>query len=126
MNQKTWIYWTVTGLFAAFMMFTAIPDIILAEDAALFIGALGYPNYFIVFIGVAKALGAIAILIPGFKTIKEWAYAGFAYDLIGAVVSIISVDGLKPDIAGMLMPIGLMIGSYMLWRKRIEIKGSEA
>jgi len=37
---------------------------------------LGYPNYFTVFIDVAKILGAIAILIPGFPKIREWAYAG--------------------------------------------------
>ena len=71
------IYWTVTILFAAFMIFTAIPDILMAPDAVTFMNQLGYPNYFIPFIGIAKVLGCIAILVPGFPRIKEWAYAGF-------------------------------------------------
>jgi DoxX-like protein len=65
------IYWIITGLFAAFMLFTAIPDIIMDPEAIKFMTALGYPLYFIPFIGVAKVLGAIAILIPGFPRIKE-------------------------------------------------------
>ncbi len=49
--------------------------------------------YFIPFIGFAKALGVIAILIPGFPRIKEWAYAGLIFDLIGAMVSVACTAG---------------------------------
>ena len=51
---------------------------------------LGYPFYLIPFVGVAKVLGIIAILIPGFPGIKEWAYAGLFFDLVGATFSIYS------------------------------------
>src|SRR3954465_9605410 len=85
------IYWTTTGLFAAFMLFTAIPDVINSPQAVEFMTKLGYPLYFTPFIGVAKVLGAIAILIPGYPRIKEWAYAGLAFDLIGAAYSLAAV-----------------------------------
>lgn len=76
MKKRNIAYWVVTALFSAFMIFSAVPDIMMVPDAMKFIGHLGYPDYFIPFIGVAKLLGSIAILIPGFPRIKEWAYAG--------------------------------------------------
>jgi hypothetical protein len=48
---------------------------------------LGYPLYFLTFLGVWKVLGAVAIVVPGFPRLKEWAYAGMIFDLSGAVVS---------------------------------------
>ena len=88
MKKTNIIYWIFTGLFGAVMLLTSIPDILMVPDAVAFITKLGYPVYFAPFIGVAKVLGVIAILIPGFPRIKEWAYAGLAFDLIGAVYSI--------------------------------------
>lgn len=59
------------------MLFSAIPDIMMVPEAMQMVhDQLGYPTYFVPFIGVAKVLGAIAILVPGFPRIKEWAYAG--------------------------------------------------
>ena len=76
MKKNKMIYWIVTGIFSLFMLLTAIPDILMSADAMTFMNQLGYPGYFVPFLGVAKTLGAIAILIPGFPRIKEWAYAG--------------------------------------------------
>jgi hypothetical protein len=61
------LYWTFTGLFGAFMLFSAIPDILVVPDALAFVTAkLGYPQYIIPFLGVAKLLSVVAILIPVF------------------------------------------------------------
>ena len=120
MKKLNIAYWIVTALFAAFMASTAIPDIMMDPDAVVFINKLGYPDYFIPFIGVAKLLGAIAILIPGFPRIKEWAYAGLAFDLIGAVYSVISVDGLNSGMAFMILPFSFLIASYVLYHKRLK------
>ena len=76
-------------------------------DAVAFMTALGYPPYFTPFIGVAKLLGSIAILIPGFPRIKEWAYAGLVFDLIGAVYSQIAVGMPSAGLLFMLLPFGL-------------------
>lgn len=112
MKKTNTLYWIFTILFAAFMIFTSIPDILMSPDAAKFMSHLGYPNYFMPFIGVAKILGSIAILIPGFPTLKEWAYAGLAYDLIGAVYSVIAADGFNIGITFFILPFSFLILSY--------------
>jgi len=120
MKKTKTLYWTFTGLFAAMMLFTAIPDIIVSPDAVVFMNHLGYPNYFTPFIGVAKALGVIAILIPGFPRIKEWAYAGLFFDLIGATYSQIATDGFMVPMLFMLIPFGLGISSYYFYHKKLR------
>jgi len=118
-NNKT-LYWIITGLFAAFMLFSALPDILTVPDAVTLMNHLGYPKYFIPFIGVAKLLGVIAILIPGYPRIKEWAYAGLLFDLIGATYSQISIDGFKPQIIIMVLPIAFLVASYFLYHKKLQ------
>ncbi len=117
MKSTKIIYWISTGLFAAFMIFSAVPDIIMMDDAVKFMTHLGYPKYFIPFIGYAKILGSLAILIPGFKKIKEWAYAGLVFDLLGAVYSNISTDGFQPGMLVMLVIFAVVITSYIFNQK---------
>ena len=117
MKSTKTIYWISTGLFSAFMIFSAIPDIIMMDDAVKFMTHLGYPKYFIPFIGYAKVLGSLAILIPGFKKIKEWAYAGLVFDLLGAVYSNISTDGFQPGMLVMLVIFAVVITSYIFNQK---------
>jgi hypothetical protein len=114
------IYWIITGLFGAFMLFSAIPDVILTADAKTFVGHLGYPDYFIQMIGIAKCLGVIGILVPGFPRIKEWAYAGLFYDLLAAVWSQVATDGFKPEIFFMLLPLGFASASYIYYHKKLK------
>jgi len=113
MKKDKIIYWSCTGLFAGFMLFSAIPDLLMAEDAVLFISDLGYPIYFIPFIGFAKLLGSIAILIPGLNKLKEWAYAGLTFDLIGAVYSILMTHGFDPGMLSMVLVFGVLAISYI-------------
>jgi len=120
MKKTKTLYWTFTSLFAAFMAFTAIPDVLMVPDAVTFMTHLGYPNYFTPFIGVAKILGAIAVLIPGYPKIKEWAYAGLAFDLIGAAYSVIATDGLHPQMTFFLLPIIFLILSYRFYHIKIQ------
>jgi hypothetical protein len=118
MKKTKIIYWVATCLFGAFMLFSAIPDIMMVPDAVTFMtGHLGYPEYFIPFIGVAKALGVLALLLPGFPRIKEWAYAGLVFDLIGATYSVISVDGFNASLLFMALPLGCCFLSYIYFHK---------
>ena len=120
MKRISLIYWIVTGLFAAFMIFSSISNVILAPEAvALLSDHLGYPQYIIPFLGAAKIVGAIAILIPSFRRIKEWAYAGLFFDLVGAFFSLLKVDGPQPSVFFMLIFIGLLLASYFLWHKKL-------
>jgi len=81
MRDRTWIGWTVTGLMAALMLLSAVPDILRIPDALLVFTHLGYPPYLLVFLGTAKILGVAAVLVPGFPRIKEWAFAGLTFDV---------------------------------------------
>ncbi len=121
MKKTNTLYWIFTILFAGLMLFSAIPDIMVAPDAVKFMSHLGYPNYFTAFIGIAKALGIIAILVPGYPRIKEWAYAGLLFDLIGAVYSQIATDGFMMPMLLMLAWIIPGVLSYIFYRKKLKI-----
>ena len=119
MKKTKTIYWIFTGLLAALMLMSSIPDIMVIPQAVDMITThLGYPRYFISFIGVAKFLGVIAIIVPGFPRLKEWAYAGFVYDLTGAIYSSIAVG--DPASAWLPILIGYFIiaGSYIYYHKK--------
>ena len=117
MKKTKIFYWIITGLFSAFMLFSAVPDILVTPEAKTFMNGLGYPTYIIPFLGIAKLLGVVAILIPGFPTIKEWAYAGLFFDLIGATYSGIAMGGFQPQILFMLPPIIFLFFSYYLFHQ---------
>ncbi len=110
-------FWIVTALFSAFMVFSSVPNILKTVESMEFFRNLGYPDYIVPFLGVAKFLGIIAILIPGYPRIKEWAYAGFFFELVGAVYSLIAKDGFQPSLSFMILPIGFLIWSYILFHK---------
>jgi hypothetical protein len=118
MKKTNILYWTFTGIFAAFMFFSSIPNIIVTPESVAVIGGLGYPTYIIPFLGVAKVLGAIAILVPGFPRLKEWAYAGFFFDLSGATYSAIAKEGFQPAHTFMLVFFAFFTLSYVFYHKR--------
>jgi uncharacterized membrane protein YphA (DoxX/SURF4 family) len=126
MKKTNIIYWIVTGLFGAFMLFTAFPNVTMDPESVKFLGQLGYPKYFVPFIGIAKVGGVLAILIPGFPRIKEWAYAGLVFDLVGANYSVIAVWGLAPSIIFMLLPLAFAFASYFLYHKRLRLMAATA
>ncbi|MBS1748516.1 MAG: DoxX family protein [Bacteroidetes bacterium] len=118
------LYWVFTILFSGLMIFTSIGGIGPTEETVkIFVKGLGYPVYFIQYISWAKIIGAIAILIPGLKKIKEWAYAGLFFDLSGAIYSGISVSGkFDPLMLTMLIWIVPGIISYILWSKKNPVQ----
>ncbi|MDM5213199.1 DoxX family protein [Peribacillus sp. NJ4] len=120
MKKINIIYWIFTGLLAALMVLGSIPDIMSVSDAVALFNHLGYPTYLLPFLGIAKLLGVVAILIPGFPRIKEWAYAGFVFDLTGAMYSSISVG--DPASEWLLFIIGyiLIAGSYIFHHKKVK------
>jgi uncharacterized membrane protein YphA (DoxX/SURF4 family) len=111
------LFWVFTGLFSAFMLSSAIPNILSSQEWVDIFNQLGYPLYMLPFIGVAKLLGVIALLVPGFPRIKEWAYAGLFFDLTGAVYSGLAVGGFHPQMLIMLVPYGLGALSYVYHHK---------
>jgi hypothetical protein len=111
------IYWTFTALVAALMGAGAIFDAISAPEAVAHVTRLGYPEYLIPFLGVAKLAGVVAILIPGFPKIKEWAYAGLTFDLLGALYSHIAFGDPVADWLPILVLVLLVLGSYTFYHQ---------
>ena len=108
-------YWVVTGLLAAGMGFGGVMDLMAPPAAAAGFEHLGYPVPLLTLLGIAKVLGVVAILAPGFARLKEWAYAGMAFDVIGAAWShALSGDPLGQWLPFILLFLGLVFGSYFL------------
>jgi hypothetical protein len=100
------------------MLFSAIPNIMKSQESLDLIHTqLGFPEYFVPFIGIAKVLGVIAILIPGFPRIKEWAYAGLFFDLAGATYAAIALWGLNGGTATMFLFVAFDLASYFLYHR---------
>jgi len=84
-------YWTTTGIIALVFGPGAIPDLLQFPDAVAFVAPLGYPAYLLTLLGTWKILGALALLVPRFPRLNEWAYAGILFDLTGAAASCAAV-----------------------------------
>jgi len=118
------LYWVFTVLFAALMIFSSIGSITGNEQAVQLIhDTLEYPVYFIPYSGYAKIIGSIVILIPGLKTIKEWAYAGLFFDLASVVFSFIAAPKISYDPGMLSMGVWILAGilSYIFWKKKMGL-----
>src|SRR5215217_5749687 len=117
-------FWVFLFLFAALRIFFVYRTLFLNDDAKKLIHEqLGYPVYFIPFTGYAKLIGAIIILIPGLRTIKEWAYAGLFFDLVAAIYSGIALSGtVDPMMAFMLIWFVPGVLSYVFWHKKMGLE----
>ncbi len=110
--MKKWelaLYWLASV--AAALLF-AVPGSALLAGAAHFtseMARLGYPAYFLLPFGLLKILAAVMILVPGFPRLKEWAYAGMAFDVVFAAYSRAAMHDPLPQI---LLP--LVVGSLVL------------
>jgi hypothetical protein len=120
MKKTNIFYWIFTGLLVALMLFSAISGLTNNPDGVAMMQHLGYGPHVMKFISVAKILGVIALLAPGYPRLKEWAYAGFVIDLTGAIYSFIAVG--DPASSWMFILIGLLLvaGSYIFYHKRLK------
>lgn len=96
MKGKVIGYWIATALTTLLMLPGGVADLINAPFAQEIMKHLGYPNYVAPMLGAWKILGTVVILAPGLTRVKEWAYAGMVFDLVGAGVShLMTGDGPK-------------------------------
>lgn len=119
-NRINVIYWVVTVLMAAFMLMASVPDVLRLPQALEIFGRLGYPGYLLPFLGTAKILGVIAVLVPGVARLKEWAYAGLVFDIVGALYSHLSVADPVSVWGFALVALVLVSGSYVCGRLRTQ------
>lgn len=81
------IYWVSTAWLSLGMLSTGVVQLIKMDEEVIRLRELGYSDYVLTILGVWKMLGVIAILIPKFPLVKEWAYAGFFFMMSGAIFS---------------------------------------
>src|SRR5437016_10246380 len=107
-------YWASTGIIAALMCFAAFSYLSGDPKAVQGFALAGYPQQLRIILGIAKPLGAIALLVPGFSRLKEWAYAGFAFAWICAFVA----HYLAKDGPEAFMPLVLLLLLFVSYATR--------
>jgi DoxX-like family len=115
-KAKTIFYWTVTALFCLEMGFTGYYMLFHLPEGAQAITRLGFPPYFRVELAWAKLIGVAVLLAPVPSRLKEWAYAGFAINLVSALVAHLSMGDGPQALAPSTMTSVLWLLSYFLWR----------
>lgn len=110
-KKKKIIYWVSTLWLSLGMLSTGIVQIIKVETEVDFVIKLGYPVYFLTILGIWKILAVIAVLIPNYLLLKEWAYAGFFFAMSGAAISHIAA-GDAGDIFPALLLLTLTLVSW--------------
>ncbi|MBT8395083.1 MAG: DoxX family protein [Bacteroidia bacterium] len=115
MKRNKIIFYITTGLLTALMLFSASMYFFNHEEVATMFKNFGYPTYIIYPYAIAKLLGLFAIWNPNFKTLKEWAYAGFFYAFILAFFAHFMIgDG---EQIGAVVAMILLIVSYIFNKK---------
>ena len=120
------IYWICTIVIVGFMLFSAVGTFLIhTPDSAEMLKRIQMPEYIMKFLAVCKILGAIAILIPGYPRLKEWAYAGYFFDLLGA--SYCMMEGGYPvaQWASIFIFIAILFGSYFTYHKKLSAAGAK-
>jgi hypothetical protein len=113
-------YWTFTILFCLEMSFTAYYELLVLPQAAAAFTRLGFPaGYFRVELSWAKVVGVLALLVPMVPArLKEWAYAGFAINLVSAMIAHLSIHDRPAALAPSSITSVLWLLSYYFWRRR--------
>ena len=112
-KRKLIWYWIITVLLSFFIFSGGLMQTLQVKGVVEGFKPLGYPTYFISLIGVWKILGVIALLVPKFPLLKEWAYAGFFFTVTGALVShFVNHDGFKEIIGPSLFTVLIVVSWY--------------
>lgn len=119
-KKAKWIYWMLTAPFVVTMLMAAV--MLLAGVAANVDGitVLGYPAYICKILGISKLLGGIGILQNRFRTLKEWAYAGYTFNLLGASASHAFSGDTFGKIITPLIILALVLASYRQWKNMAD------
>lgn len=106
------IYWIATVWLALGMVSTGMVQLLKVPEEVNMFTKLGYPSYLLTMLGIWKLLGVVAVLIPKFPLVKEWAYAGFFFVMSGAVSSHLANGSEAKDFFG---PVLLLVLTGLSW-----------
>lgn len=117
------VYWSSTGLLSAVFLMSAVMYLTMNAQLTEGFTKAGIPIYFIPLLGLAKLLGAIALVNPWFKGLKEWAYAGFTFVLLGATW--VHISTATPFVMPLVF-LALLALSYVYFQKISALKTAKA
>ncbi|QBD76002.1 DoxX family protein [Ktedonosporobacter rubrisoli] len=119
---KTIAYWIATVILTCELLTGGIADLIhgpvllfAGDSVILVVAQLGYPVYLLTILGVWKLLGTIALLLPGFPRLKEWAYAGIFFEMTGAAASWAARGA---AISSLFWPLAFAVLALVSWALR--------
>ena len=106
-------YWSATVIVIGECIAGGIADLARLAPFYPVMIHLGYPSYFTDILGTAKLLAAAALLVPGLSRLKEWAYAGIMFNMIGAAVSHLAV---RDGVGDAVVPVAFGLTAFLSWR----------
>ena len=112
------VYWVSTGLLSALMVLSGILDLVHVQPFVETMRRLGYPEYLLTILGVARLVGASVLLHPGVPRAKEWAYAGFTFNFGGAAISLALSGATVTETLPSIFCGSLLAISYLTYRRR--------
>jgi len=121
MKKLNIYYWICTGLLFPAIGIGSVFDILATPESVQVFISLGYPPYVGPFLGIAHLLGLIAIVIPKFPLVKEWAYAGFTFDILGAIYSNLAMGNSLLNLVFPSIVLLFLFGSYFLYHTRVKM-----
>ena len=120
------LFWVFTGLLSLAIIFSSWGQVIVNKEAIDLFKQFQFPEYMIRFLGVAKILAIVAILYPGFPRLKEWAYAGLFFDLVGVLVCGFGTGATVVQMLPMLAFFVFLFGSYYFYHKLAKAKAIQS
>jgi DoxX-like family len=123
-KPKLIAYWICTAIVALCIGAGGLAQALRVPQNVEGMMALGYPLHFIVLLGVWKVLGALTLLAPGLRLVKEWAYAGIFIDLSGAIVTAVANGSAAFHVVAPLVLIGLLAASWALRPESRRLPGA--
>lgn len=126
-KRDTIIYWIATVWLALGMVSTGIVQILRTDMEVQAMAPLGYPLYLLTLLGIWKLLGVVAILMPKFPLLKEWAYAGFFFTMSGAIFSHVAAgEGVVKALPALLLLVLTVVSWYFRPADRRLVPGTKA
>jgi hypothetical protein len=119
-RTATRLYWSRIVLFCLLMLADGVASLLLEKNGQQAMRQLSYPLYIMTIMSAAKILGALALLQTKYSTLKEWAFAGFAIDFIGAASVVLAGLGLVDTLPALVMT-AMLFALYALWKHYLTL-----